>query len=181
MKTILKWYLLIHGFLACGQVLESDSLLMWKSNRFLIWKDFKGVPMPIKMHNKAGTGMYIGYSYSQEEGHPPNFKIYNYFDKCRSWSLTKDERLLEHEQLHFDISELYVRKTRKYFDSLNAMNVLDPKEYLRAKEKIAKESYKLQQEYDEDVLLDFPRQDKWRKLIDKELEKLKEYEFIPEE
>ncbi|MEL7196553.1 MAG: hypothetical protein AAFO96_29280, partial [Bacteroidota bacterium] len=36
-----------------------------------------------------------------------NYVIYSVFDKHRSWVLKKSDKILAHERLHFDITEIY--------------------------------------------------------------------------
>jgi predicted secreted Zn-dependent protease len=45
--------------------------------------------------------------------------VKNYFDKDQSWMMVKNAYVLQHEQIHFNISELYARKIRKSADSLS--------------------------------------------------------------
>ena len=162
-------------------VIENDSLLLWQADRPLEWGDFKGIPKPVRFHNAAGTGPFIKYIYSTLEGRPPEFTFFTYFDKCRSWTVTNSSEILEHEQLHFDIAELYTRKIRKRFDSLVAEYVTNKDIYFQEKQKIDTEYHECQNKYDHEVLANYPKFLEWRKRIAKELEELKEYEYVPEE
>lgn len=105
------------GIPSFGQeiIRENDSLILWDKNRPLSWDDFNGIPAPVKIHNVAGTGMTIQYIVVKNIYGQIDINPLCYFQKYRSWSKTNDTITLEHEQLHFDIQELYTRKLRKLF------------------------------------------------------------------
>ncbi len=86
--------------------------IVWKDNTPLVWEDFN--------HNHkndyyaALTASGITYSYTIK---PTAYEveIYAVFDKDESWvNLDKaSDRLLVHEDLHFDITELWTRRLRR--------------------------------------------------------------------
>jgi hypothetical protein len=54
----------------------------------------------------------------------PNFLVTNSFIRNQAWTKdTTSAGTLQHEQLHFDIAEIYARKIRKAVDSLRRKNV----------------------------------------------------------
>ncbi len=69
--------------------------------RQLTWEDFKGKP-PVAAQGDACTCTNIAIGYDT---------AYAIFIPERSWTKTKDVRLLRHEQLHFAV-------TRNYADSI---------------------------------------------------------------
>jgi hypothetical protein len=83
----------------------------------LSWKDFKGVP-PKNIKNFASVNSGIGYTFSSKTINSKNvlsIQVESYFYPQLSWKKNINENnlnLLEHEQLHWDISELYARKLR---------------------------------------------------------------------
>ncbi len=85
-----------------------------------------------------------------------------------------------HEQLHFDIKELYIRKLRKGYEELVKKNVYENSAYSNLSEKILERCSTVQNEYDKEVRFNKTEQMEWRKQIDKGLEELKEYEYYPE-
>jgi len=73
----------------------------WNSKRKLTWNDFQG-------KNRFSTS-------GTRDNMKVDFKIDTFFYPAKSWydpSLC-DEGILKHEQLHFDISEIYARKMKK--------------------------------------------------------------------
>lgn len=102
----------------------------WNENRKLTIEDFKGKVPANQGERAATTATGIKYSYSQD-----NKKIevltYAYFDAQKSW-IDKSKytaQLLNHEQRHFDISEIYHRKLKKAINqelkkSKNPQNII---------------------------------------------------------
>ncbi|WP_018343101.1 DUF922 domain-containing protein [Cytophaga aurantiaca] len=83
----------------------------WSSSRKLTWADFKGKPDKL---NPAAALTYsdikIGASYIDGK---VAVQVQNFFDTKLSWSKNKTSvPLLAHEQVHFDITEIYTRKIR---------------------------------------------------------------------
>ncbi|MDB5003215.1 MAG: hypothetical protein JWQ34_1440 [Mucilaginibacter sp.] len=86
----------------------------WRKDKPLTWKDFQGVPDANSSY-AAVTNSRIKYNYRYElkdSVYKITFKLENVFYTQTSWS-KKDQRnkdLLHHEQLHFDINELFTRR-----------------------------------------------------------------------
>ena len=88
--------------------------IKWAEGDRLTWSDFKGRPndnSPYFALTQAG----ITYSYTvnySDNNYALDFKIGCEFDKRLSWSIKEKQTptLLQHEQLHFDINELFARK-----------------------------------------------------------------------
>ncbi len=87
--------------------------ILWKKDIKLNWGNFQGIPDTTSSHS-ASTSSGIDFSYI-EQGIYISFDFSTYFDQSKSWSKIQDQthRLLAHEQLHFDISELTARKIRR--------------------------------------------------------------------
>lgn len=86
---------------------NEDEYIDWKENRRLNWSDFEG---QVNHDSEAAalTSTYLGFQYRVKN----NVFTYNIacrFAKKRSWGLIKNDWILNHEQGHFDISELYAR------------------------------------------------------------------------
>ena len=86
--------------------------ISWKASRKLTWDDFKA-----KADNNdplhALTATNIDMKAKCENGQL-KLKVESVFSTNESWSKNKkSERLLFHEQLHFDITEIYARRLRK--------------------------------------------------------------------
>lgn len=99
-------------FLQSGNY-ETD-VLYWSQNHKLDWNDFQGNPRydyhAISALTSSGIVDYKGCKDGKII-----YKIRAYFEKNNSW--VKQEAYtdyhLAHEQLHFDITELYARKLKK--------------------------------------------------------------------
>ncbi|MDY8137910.1 hypothetical protein [Aquimarina sp. 2201CG5-10] len=180
---IIILFLISTSSLAQELIIENDSLILWQKSRKLTWDDFKGAKQQPKdvysMHKIATTAIYFKKRYTQTQGKPPKLTISCYFEKYRSWTITDDHKTLEHEQIHFDIAELYIRKVRQVFTNLQKKRVLTIKTYMNKVNALITACGEYQNTYDDEVLLSYKKQLEWQSKIAKELEKLKEYEYIP--
>lgn len=92
----------------------------WREDFRLQWDDFKG-KAPTGAAPAATTASGISYSYSANLLHHEVFldhQVTAYFYPNESWYRPElcDGNTLAHEQLHFDISELFARKMRNRLD-----------------------------------------------------------------
>jgi len=114
----LKYISLVVLFLNLGLINSQEpEAILWSPDRKLVWDDFKGKPFKTAWA-AAITASGISYSFSsvQENGQLVlDITINSYFYPEESWYQPKlcDSLILSHEQLHFDIAELYARKMRK--------------------------------------------------------------------
>ncbi len=107
--------ILLLGFLCFGQEIEEG--VPWDEDIRLTWADFKGKVPPAE-ESAATTASGISYSYSANLLHHEvklDFKVNAYFYPNESWYRPKlcNENTLAHEQLHFDITEVFARKMRE--------------------------------------------------------------------
>ena len=90
----------------------------WDKERKLIWEDFKGTPPSISETNAAASTR-CGFDVSAESNSNKELiavTIKNIFYCDKSWVRTDKKNrldLLEHEQAHFDLCEVYARRLRK--------------------------------------------------------------------
>jgi hypothetical protein len=90
---------------------EGEELIDWKGAKKLTWTDYKGQPQA-GTDAAAATTTYLGIEYLiDEKGF--TFKIQCRFSKTKSWGKSKTDYILEHEQGHFDIAEIFARKLNK--------------------------------------------------------------------
>lgn len=99
-----------------GFAQELEETIPWRSDRKLSWSDFKG-KVPLDAVAAAITASGISYSYSANLLHHEvdlDFEVKTFFYPNESWYKPAicDSIILSHEQLHFDIAELYARKMR---------------------------------------------------------------------
>jgi len=92
----------------------------YKERPQLTWNDFKGVP-PKNATHFASVNSGMGYRFTSKniDGKLTiDVDVKTYFYPQLSWKKNSNENnqgLLTHEQLHWDISELYARKLQKVY------------------------------------------------------------------
>lgn len=93
---------------------DSTDIIYWSPEHRLTWSDFEGTPAYDRDNVSAMTSSGIVQYSGCQEG-KIIYKVQAYFEKNESW--VKSEALtahhLNHEQIHFDITELYARRLRK--------------------------------------------------------------------
>jgi hypothetical protein len=164
---------------ACSQ---EENTILWSNDRKLRWEDFKGVPDTSHsvLVTVAGTTSVINFEYKTAKSMITSYNIEAIFIKNKSWTITSDIQTLEHEQLHFDITELYARKIRKTFDSLRSRKNYIEDNYVKVYNRNIMEKNELDDLYDNQVYGNYINQNKWIKKISNEVLKLKKYEYLPE-
>lgn len=109
------------------------------------------------------------------------YELYALFVKGKSWTKSNSLELLAHEQLHFDISELAMRRMRQKFSKHKIVTLEGVNKMLHSTFQAAsKERKRLNREYDEETNhgLNKENQLAWEKRIKKELELLNDYSSI---
>jgi hypothetical protein len=99
---------------------EEESIIIWNNIDRLTWEDFTGPPNDTSISTAScATSIYFKYRFT-EYGRIV-FYIYSYFLKNDSWvkSNEKSSWILSHENLHFDITEIFARKLRKEVSSFS--------------------------------------------------------------
>jgi hypothetical protein len=147
----------------------------WDSRHRLTWDDFRG-PVPTGRGNVAAeTSCGIGFETNTiTRGTPVRFRVYNTFSMQRSWvrpdAMTAE--VLEHEQGHFDLCELYTRKLRARFNSTEGITVDNLKRITRSVWAEVHGEYAEQQElYEEETAHGLNREGQvaWTARLEKEL------------
>lgn len=97
---------------------QDKELIPWQADRKLTWDDFvkkrDNGPNGLKALTTAGIGVEF-----ECNGPTPRVLVTCHFKKKESWTRnTESDKLLAHEQLHFDATELYARKLRKQLAEL---------------------------------------------------------------
>jgi len=115
----MKFFIII--FLLSFLPQENDAKLLWDENRKLRWEDFRGKPNPSAGFSAStNTGINFGYSYTLAEKEVKvEFSVESFFSPEKSWFFPDQvsQHILNHEQAHFDISELHARILRKRLES----------------------------------------------------------------
>ncbi len=90
----------------------------------------------------------------------------------------KSKNVLKHEQIHFDIAELFARKIRKeLLNYYKETDNIDMEFTYNIYDKYVEEFRRFQKKYDYEtsLSLDIDKQKEWNNKVEKELEKYKEY------
>ncbi|WP_157492673.1 hypothetical protein [Flavobacterium sp. TAB 87] len=153
---------------------ERDKII-WSSNRKLIWNDFQGRRRDANSNKVAETSSNIKISYQYSKNRISNYTVEAAFSKQNSWTKTDKKAVLAHEQLHFDITELYARKIRKAFDILAARNDNSVQNYNKVYDENTRAWKKMQIDYDNQVYGNTESQEQWIREIEQELNKLENY------
>ena len=158
-----------------GQV--NDSLIYWNNNTKLKWSDFK---MPPNENSTDGaitaSGIKTKVSFKKDT---IVFIIKSHFSKNESW-VKKNKitsNLLKHEQLHFDITELFARKYRNKLKEHIFYSNTANKEYHQIYNTNHDELNKYQDLYDAETnhSKNEQKQIEWENRISKELKELEKY------
>ncbi|MGX7666541.1 hypothetical protein [Flavobacterium pedocola] len=160
---------------------NNDDQILWDSNRKLVWEDFKGNVDTSMPNTEALTASIIEVTASYYENEIPKFNISSYFIKSQSWTTTNSVFTLEHEQLHFDITEIFARKIRKEFEILYTKKCTDISKYEEVHSRLGALCKKYQNDYDKAVYSNDTAQKIWSQKVAGELFRLKKYAYIPTE
>jgi hypothetical protein len=91
-----------------------DDKILWNKDKPLTWNDFQGIPKKSSQRSAmTNSGIELKTSF---ENNTLTITVGAYFIKNKSWVKKEalgDSLLLEHEQVHFDITELFARKFRQ--------------------------------------------------------------------
>ena len=159
----------------------NDEVITWRDDIKLSWKNFKGDPKPdSNAVAVTASGITFEYSVKETQSRIVSFTttIKAHFYPNKSWYIKEraDNHILAHEQLHFDITELHVRKFRKEVAQLKVSPRLK-NELRRLHEKINTDLATMQNLYDteSDNSINKEAQAKWQLFVKKELKALEYY------
>lgn len=165
------------------QAQSNDLKITWNEEARLTWDDFQGVPLEeTPFHANTNTG--LSYSWGLKgtsQSMELEYHVETFFYPELSWvqSDSKNDHLLKHEQLHFDISELHARKLRKLLANVDASKLnKDSKEYLnKLYQKVDKERSAMQNTFDKesDHSLNVEAELRWQQFVKQELDKFQAY------
>ncbi len=144
----------------------------WNAGRKLTWDDFRGVVNTVSDESAAATHCGIGFKTSTAGG-KPEIIVYNTFYINKSWVKpdAKIASILDHEQGHFDLCEIYTRKLRERLNSFD-FNAADVRQQLMSiYSEVNAEYERRQQAYEYETVhgTNFAQQKKWQDAISHEL------------
>lgn len=97
---------------------QNQETIIWKPGVKLSWSNFKG-KAPVGNRAAAMTASGVNYKYTtyfdKKNGNKFTYEVIAIFYPRKSWYRPKicTDITLSHEQIHFDIAELYARKMRE--------------------------------------------------------------------
>ena len=167
-------------FLAVG-ISTNDDTMTWNESRRLTWDDFRANPDPNSdAVALTASGITFGYSVKTSGARIIDFSttVEAHFYPNKSWYLENkgDAHILGHEQLHFDITELYTRKFRKQLERLE-VNQNVKAQLKRLHTAINEALHETQKRYDAQSShsINIEMQKQWEAFIKEELSKLEKY------
>ncbi|SDB21066.1 hypothetical protein SAMN03097699_0111 [Flavobacteriaceae bacterium MAR_2010_188] len=162
-------------------IFSGEKPVSWNNHFKLSWKDFRG---EAKSNTKAvavtSSGITFSYSLKRTNDKIVDFEtfVHAHFYPENSWynKEKSDAYILAHEQLHFDITELHVRKLRKNLAELKVSENLKS-ELNSLHEKANSELRTMQLLYDEESKnsIDVNNQKKWITFVNTQLALYKQY------
>lgn len=145
---------------------RDEELLRWTENRKLTWEDYKAAPDTTGTF-AASTTTYltVDYTFTQDEF---AFKIHSDFSKTHSWGLNKTAYILQHEQGHFDIAEIFARKLYKCIKEYRYNKKTCREDLSKIYDSIVNEKSQMQEDYDRETNHSIikQKQKEWLKKID---------------
>jgi predicted secreted Zn-dependent protease len=173
-KMILLIQILIIHFFHSPAFHPNDNLnFSWKHDRKLVWSDFKGKP------DKSNPASALTYSDIHIGASVINGKIsvdvQNYFDVKLSWTKNKTSvQLLAHEQLHFDITELYTRIIRRRMNEIASEQTLKDGSFNKESSKLLQQWHDYQVKYDDETNhgVNIEKQKQWENLVQNQLKEI---------
>jgi hypothetical protein len=155
--------------------------ISWRDNYKLQWHNFKGEPKQnTDVVAVTASGITFGYSVKTSNSKIISFSssVEAHFYPKKSWYHKEraDTYILAHEQLHFDITELHVRKLRKLIAQLevsqNLRNLLNQL-HQNSNAELAEMQNKYDTESNNSINKD--SQTKWILFVKKELQRYEVY------
>ncbi|RAJ18261.1 uncharacterized protein DUF922 [Gelidibacter algens] len=178
------FFMMLLGFGLMGQS-NTEAVLEWQETAQLKWSDFKGQPKNLgDVVALTASGISFEFSIQDKNGKAVGFNstAKAHFYPKRSWVHQKkaSTHVLKHEQLHFDITELHLRKFRKAISNLKLSHQIK-KELNTTYQNINKDMAVMQKVYDQETnhSKDTVAQVFWQNKIDRALKDYGNYKTTP--
>ena len=150
--------------------------IAWSEQRDITWKDFRG--------KAPAASRYEAQAYCEIDGSVEakpddvHYTVNCYFLPKESWTKThNNDYILHHEQLHFDLAEVYARRLRKALSetAVTARNATTAfrKLFKKYNDQLAAEQDRYDRETDHSI--DREAQARWDTLVPQWLEETKGY------
>lgn len=155
---------------------KRDTLVVWSDTHKLQESDFKG-KTPKSTEWAANTSYILYVEGIVGKSKLPVYIIEARFNRYLSWIKVKTNPVLTHEQLHFDIAELFARKMRKKYHDLQVKQERNIKKYNSSFVTLNEECYQMQRDYDRETKHGTKTvvQEQWQVAIQNKLKALHQY------
>lgn len=156
---------------------KTNTYLNWNSNRKLTWNDFqKEADASDPLHAMTSTNISVQ---AHCDGNEMKFDVKCQFAVLDSWTKNKSsESLLQHEQLHFDITEIYARQLRQKLEQQKSLCTGDKRKFNAVVNKVFADWKKTQERYDAESKhgIDGAKQQQWTENVANLLTSLEAYQ-----
>jgi hypothetical protein len=174
-------YKLLITILLSFILVQQEPMMPWNPQDKIDWSDFKAEPQQnADVIAVTASGLSFGYSTTRFSNGTIdyNFDVTAHFYPEKSYYLRDHvtEITLDHERLHFDITELHARKFRQRVQNTKFTKRIDDEMEVINRE-INQQLRQMQKAYDDETSHSriLPKQMAWQKYVSQELEKFKQY------
>ena len=162
-------------------LVQQDRSMTWSDDLQLQWEDFNGTPTRgTTVVAVTASGLSFGFSTKMTETQLVDYTAFvdAHFYPDKSWYVKEraNSVILDHERLHFDITELHARKFKQRI-AQTKFDLRINSQMERIHNTINDELRQMQQKYDleTDHSQNVERQKEWQKYIKVQLDKLSYY------
>jgi len=155
--------------------------MTWSDDLQLQWEDFNGTPtLGTTVVAVTASGLSFGFSTKMTETQLVDYTVFvdAHFYPDKSWYVKEraNSVILDHERLHFDITELHARKFKQRI-AQTKFDLRINSQMERIHNTITDELRQMQQKYDTetDHSQNVDKQKEWQKFIKVQLDKLSYY------
>ncbi len=154
----------------------------WKKRRTLTWADFKAAPIA-SSPNAALTSTSILIQYRWDSDNKFEYYLACVFYPHKSWTKNKSDRILRHEQGHFDISQLFTRMLHKELSTRTLQSADVEKGVSALYQRVNKEQADFQKQYDSETnhSRNTEAQQQWEKKLAAMLQETAAWASYPQE
>ncbi len=157
---------------------DDSKQITWSSNRKLTWDDFqKEADANDPLHAMASTNIAVSATC---RNNVMTYDVKCQFSPNESWTKNKvSVDLLQHEQLHFDITELYARQLRQKLSQQKSLCNGDKNKFKAVVNKVFADWQKAQVRYDNESNhgIDDAKQAAWAKIVATQLDALSAFQL----
>jgi hypothetical protein len=168
---------LLLSMLLLSFIMNGQEAIPWSEDRLLTWADFQH---KAPKHHVASAMSDISFKIDiKSDGELLKVFVGPSFNPDGSWGKENDRNdyLLKHEQIHFDIYEVNARKLRKELSTKKLTSVNASSSINNLMEKYNKLNSTVQERYDSETnhSLEVKKQEKWNTEIAAELEEYNDF------